>query len=77
MLQKIFYWKYLVFNTFLLSHFNFSQELNCKVLVNYSLVNQTESNVFNDLEKNINVFLNEKNGLMIHIKIMKKLIALF
>ena len=56
MLQKIFYWKYLVFNTFLLSHFNFSQELNCKVFVNYSLVNQTESNVFNDLEKNINVF---------------------
>ena len=60
MLQKIFYWKYLVFNTILLSHLNFSQELNCKVSVNYSLVNQTESNVFNDLEKNINVFLNEK-----------------
>ena len=60
MLQKIFYWKYLVFNTILLSHLNFSQELSCKVSVNYSLVNQTESNVFNDLEKNINVFLNEK-----------------
>ena len=60
MLQKIFYWKYLVFNTILLSHLNFSQELNCKVSVNYSLVNQTESNVFNDLEKKINVLLNEK-----------------
>jgi len=59
MLQKIFYWKDLVFSTFLLSHLNFSQELNCKVTVNYSLVNQTESNVFNELEKNINVFLNE------------------
>ena len=43
----------------MLSHLNFSQELNCKVTVNYSLVNQTESSVFNELEKNINVFLNE------------------
>ena len=60
MLQKIFYWKYLVFNTILLSHLNFSQELNCRVSVNYSLVNQTESNVFKDLEKKISVFLNEK-----------------
>ena len=59
MLQKIFYWKYLIFSTILLSHLNFSQELNCKVTVNYSLVNQTESSVFNELEKNINVFLNE------------------
>ena len=59
MLQKIFYWKYLIFSAILLSHLNFSQELNCKVTVNYSLVNQTESNVFNELEKNINVFLNE------------------
>ena len=56
MLQKIFYWKYLVFNTILLSHLNFSQELNCKVTVNYSLVNQTESNVFNDLEKKLMFF---------------------
>ena len=59
MLQKIFYWKYLIFSTILLSHLNFSQELKCKVTVNYSLVNQTESSVFNELEKNINVFLNE------------------
>ena len=59
MLQKIFYWKYLIFSTILLSYLNFSQELNCKVDVNYSLVNQTESSVFNELEKNINVFLNE------------------
>ena len=59
MLQKIFYWKYLIFSAILLSHLNFSQELNCKVTVNYSLVNQTESSVFNELEKNINVFLNE------------------
>ena len=59
MLQKIFYWKYLIFSAILLSNLNFSQELNCKVTVNYSLVNQTESSVFNELEKNINVFLNE------------------
>ena len=59
MLQKIFYWKYLIFSAILLSHLNFSQELYCKVTVNYSLVNQTESSVFNELEKNINVFLNE------------------
>ena len=59
MLQKIFYWKYLIFSSILLSHLNFSQELNCKVTVNYSLVNQTESSVFNELEKNMNVFLNE------------------
>ena len=59
MLQKIFYWKYLIFNTILISNLNFAQELNCRVTVNYSLVNQTESSVFNELEKNINIFLNE------------------
>ena len=59
MLQKIFYWKYLIFSTILLSYLNFSQELNCKVDVNYSLVNQTESSIFGELEKNIDVFLNE------------------
>ena len=59
MLQKIFYWKYLIFSITLLSHLNFSQELNCKVTVNYSLVNQTEFSLFSELEKNINVFLNE------------------
>tara|TARA_B100001109_G_scaffold193810_1_gene160435 strand:- start:950 stop:1837 length:888 start_codon:yes stop_codon:yes gene_type:complete len=51
--------KYLIYSL-ILSQFNFSQELNCNVTVNYSLINQTESKIFNELENKIEDFVNSK-----------------
>ena len=59
MLLKISYLKYLIYSL-ILSQFNFSQELNCNVTVNYSLINQTESKIFNELENKIEDFVNSK-----------------
>ena len=60
MSQKIFYLKYLICSLLIFCQLNNSQELNCQVNINYSLVNQTESKIFNELEKNIQIFLNNK-----------------
>ncbi len=60
MLQKISYLKYLIYSIFIYSQLNFSQELNCNVTVNYSLVNQTESKIFRELENKIEEFVNSK-----------------
>ncbi len=60
MLQKISYLKYLIYSIFIYSQLNFSQELNCNVTVNYSLVNQTESKIFRELENKIKEFVNGK-----------------
>ena len=60
MLRKISYLKYLIYSILIYSQFNFSQELNCDVNVNYSLVNQTESKIFIELENKIEEFVNSK-----------------
>ena len=52
--------KYLICSLLIFCQLNNSQELNCQVNINYSLVNQTESKIFNELEKNIQIFLNNK-----------------
>ena len=59
MLLKTSYLKYLIYSL-ILSQFSFSQELNCNVTVNYSLINQTESKIFNELENKIEDFVNSK-----------------
>ena len=54
------YLKYLVYSTIIFTQINLSQELNCNVTVNYSLVNQTESKIFIELENKIKEFVNSK-----------------
>ena len=60
MLLKISYLKYLIYSVIIFSQINLSQELNCNVTVNYSLVNQTESKIFIELENKIKEFVNSK-----------------
>ena len=60
MLLKMSYLKYLVYSTIIFTQINLSQELNCNVTVNYSLVNQTESKIFIELENKIKEFVNSK-----------------
>ena len=60
MLPKIFYLKYLIYSLLFFTQFSFSQELNCKVTINYTLVNQTESSIFLELENRIEEFVNNK-----------------
>ena len=55
------YLKYLIYSAIIFSQINLSQELNCNVTVNYSLVNQTESKIFIELENKIKEFVNSKN----------------
>ena len=54
------YLKYLIYSAIIFSQINLSQELNCNVTVNYSLVNQTESKIFIELENKIKEFVNSK-----------------
>jgi len=54
------YLKYLISSVIIFCQINFSQELNCNVTVNYSLVNQTESKIFIELENKIKEFVNSK-----------------
>ena len=54
------YLKYLIYSAIIFSQINLSQELNCNVTVNYSLVNQTESKIFIELENKIKEFANSK-----------------
>jgi len=54
------YLKYLIYSVIIYSQINLSQELNCNVTVNYSLVNQTESKIFIELENKIKEFVNSK-----------------
>ena len=60
MLLKMSYLKYLIYSVSIFSQINLSQELNCNVTVNYSLVNQTESKIFIELENKIKEFVNSK-----------------
>ena len=60
MLLKMSYLKYLIYSAIIFSQINLSQELNCNVTVNYSLVNQTESKIFIELENKIKEFVNSK-----------------
>ena len=60
MLLKMSYLKYLIYSVIIFSQINLSQELNCNVTVNYSLVNQTESKIFIELENKIKEFVNSK-----------------
>ncbi len=60
MLLKTYYWKYLIYSIIFCYQINDAQELNCKVKVNFSLVNQTESKIFIELERTIEEFLNSK-----------------
>ena len=61
MLLKMSYLKYLIYSAIIFSQINLSQELNCNVTVNYSLVNQTVSKIFIELENKIKEFVNSKN----------------
>ena len=60
MLLKTYYWKYIIYSIIFCFQINYSQELNCQVKVNFSLVNQTESKIFVELERSIEEFLNSK-----------------
>ena len=47
---------------FVFSHKIISQELNAQVIVNSNLVNQTNQQIFETLEKSLNEFINNQAG---------------
>jgi len=61
MLQKIYYLKFIIFSLLIYSEMCSSQQLNCDVVINYKLLNQTNDLSFKDLESKIENFLNETN----------------
>ena len=51
--------RFITYSTLLLFFFNLSsQQLNCEVVVNSNFINQTEKEIFINLERNIESFLN-------------------
>ena len=67
------YLKYLIYSAIIFSQINLSQELNCNVTVNYSLVNQTESKIFIELENKIKEFVNSKKWTNKSYKVFEKI----
>ena len=56
---KIFCMRSITYSFLLLFFFKLSsQQLNCEVVVNSGFINQTEKEIFNNLERNIESFLN-------------------
>ena len=54
--------RFITYSTLLLFFFNLSsQQLNCEVVVNSNFINQTEKEIFNNLERNIESFLNSND----------------
>ena len=46
------------FIIFLISNLNYSQDIDCKIIINSELINQTNKSVFTSLEKSISNFIN-------------------
>ena len=58
-LLRIFCMKFINYSLLFLFLFkSYSQQLNCEVIVNSSLINQTEKQIFTNLERNIESYLN-------------------
>ena len=56
---KIFCMRFITYSSLLLFFFKLSsQQLNCDVVVNSGFINQTEKEIFSNLERNIENFLN-------------------
>ena len=56
---KIFCMRFITYSSLLLFFFKLSsQQLNCEVVVNSNFINQTEKEIFINLERNIESFLN-------------------
>ena len=59
---KIFCMRSITYSFLLLFFFKLSsQQLNCEVVVNSGFINQTEKEIFNNLERNIESFLNSND----------------
>ena len=58
-LLRIFCMKFIKYSLLFFFLFkSYSQQLNCEVIVNSSLINQTEKQIFTNLERNIESYLN-------------------
>ena len=58
-LLRIFCMKFINYSFLLFFFFkSFGQQLNCEVIVNSSFINQTEKQIFTNLERNIETYLN-------------------
>ena len=60
------------FFVFLFSQTIYSQELNCKVSINFDQIPGSNRQVFTTLETSISEFVNQKNGQIKLLKLKKR-----